>query len=842
MAHFWLCYDCVTSVNHKVPNVSRDGKFFSRLGQKFFFKAMRIDCTGDADFDQKVALRKRLDELRLAHTTGLIVTERQAEPLLGLAAQAGLHVMVELDARPELLLDRQQFRAMLARVLATTRSLRPNAALMGYLIDCPVEPAALRYHGFDRLKRRLCKLIRAIRAIDGDRVIGLKHRPATVGLALLEEDFIYAVMPALAPAQLKGYVVRLHNLAEARPVVLEFGEELPGQDELVACAFGLGAAGVVAPATRQALSRNSLGIRMLSAGELLPFATLNGSCPPQPAETPMVSVVICAYNAERTMRACLESLRKIDYPNREVIIVDDGSQDSTAQIAMDFPEFRLIRQPNKGLSVARNVGMQAARGDIIAYTDSDCVVDPDWLTLMLRAMEDGRFDGCGGPNYAPHENEWVAACVAASPGAPCHVLTADDQAEHLAGCNMVFRKAALLAIGGFDRQFTSAGDDVDICWRLLDAGYSLGFSPAAFVWHFRRNTVKAYYGQQRGYGRAEAMLFLKYPDRFNALGQIKWRGTIPGLARTLPGGARRRIAWTRRHSDFQHVHDAQLSVLKILPVTVEWSFAALVLMVAAYAAHMSLIPPALMLALSPIWAIFYAAQAPIEKCHDGLLARLFIAALAYTGPVSRTHARSRWRKAARQKCLFESPPRQRPTIHWLARTLCLAYWNEAWTTREAVLGRLATLFARAGHPASTGGGFADFDLVIETGVFTRLEIRSADEEHEGGRLKNHLAARVRLTRVARVALGVAAVGTLAAAALGFGAVAFVMGAVTAGAAICAASEGLENARRAYRAIEDCACELGLVPLGTPTRTGGTRARTPAVVAPESRESAQPAGR
>ena len=80
---------------------------------------------------------------------------------------------------------------------------------------------------------------------------------------------------------------------------------------------------------------------------------------------------------------------------------------------------------------------------------------------------------------------------------------------------------------------------------MLDAGFKLGFSPAAFVWHFRRNTVKAYYGQQRGYGRAEAMLYPKYPGRFNMMGQIAWRGTIPGLARTIPGGNRKRVLWKR---------------------------------------------------------------------------------------------------------------------------------------------------------------------------------------------------------------------------------------------------------------------------------------------------------
>ena len=842
MARLWLYYRFVTSAKHKIPTVSKSGKFFALSGDKFFFKAMRLENTADSlDFTQKLALLKRLDELKRAHTTGLILTESQAEPILGLVAQAGMHAMVELEALPEHLLDRREFRTMLTRVLKTAKALRTYPGLMGYLIDCHIEPAALRYHGLDVLRRRLHKLIRSIHEIEDTKIVGLKHRPSTVGLALLDEDLIYAAMPALAPTELKDYIIRLHNLAEARPVVLEFGEELPGQDELVACAFGLGAAGVVAPAMRPAVSSGTLGIRMLSAGELLPFITLNGSCPPKPTETPMVSVVICAYNAERTMRSCLESLRKIKYPNYEVVIVDDGSRDRTADIAADFPEFRLIRQPNKGLSVARNVGMQAARGELIAYTDSDCVVDPDWLTLIVRAMGEGGFDGCGGPNYAPHEEELVAACVSASPGAPCHVLTGDDRAEHLAGCNMVFRKTALLSIGGFDSQFTAAGDDVDICWRLLDAGFSLGFCPAAFVWHFRRNTVKAYYGQQRGYGRAEAMLFLKYPERFNTLGQIKWRGTIPGLARTIPGGGRR-IAWVRRHTEFQRVHDAQVSVLKVLPVTVEWNAVALIALAAAYSAHVTMIPALAMLALGPLWALFYAARASIEKCHDGIRARLFVAALAYTGPVSRTLERYRWRKAARQKRWPDFLPRQRPTIEWFSRTIRLAYWNEAWTTREKILERLTTLLSRCGHPAAVSSGFDDFDLLIESGRFTRLEIRTADEEHEGARLKNHLAVRVRLTRIARSALATTTVAALVAAVMELDTLAFVLGTVTFGLAVCAASEAIENARLAYRAIEQCAEELSLSPLGTLTRAARRRTQARVEIPAKSEESVQPAGR
>jgi hypothetical protein len=104
----------------------------------------------------------------------------------------------------------------------------------------------------------------------------------------------------------------------------------------------------------------------------------------------------------------------------------------------------------------------------------------------------------------------------------------DNYAEHIPGCNMAFKRHKLLGIGGFDAQFRAAGDDVDICWRFLDAGMNIGYASAALVWHRRRNEVKTYFKQQRGYGRSEALLHFKHPGRFNSLGSSRWRGIIYG--------------------------------------------------------------------------------------------------------------------------------------------------------------------------------------------------------------------------------------------------------------------------------------------------------------------------
>ncbi|MGH7837894.1 MAG: glycosyltransferase family 2 protein, partial [Candidatus Binataceae bacterium] len=436
--------------------------------------------------------------------------------------------------------------------------------------------------------------------------------------------------------------------------------------------------------------------------------------------------------------------------------------------------------------------------------------------LMVRAIVANGFDGCGGPNYAPHEPGWVEGAVAASPGAPCHVLTSDDRAEHLAGCNMVFRKTALLELGGFDPQFTAAGDDVDICWRMLDAGLTLGFCPAAFVWHFRRNTVKAYYGQQRGYGKAEALLFLKYPERFNGLGQIRWRGTIPGLARTLPGGAKNRVGWSRRPQELQRVSEAPLSILKVLPLCAEWTAGWVIALALSIGFGLSVVPALAMLVLGPLWALYYAAKAPLEKCHRGVRARALIAWLAYTGPISRTLARYRFRKNSRHPATVDSAPRQRPTVAWTRRSVRLAYWNEAWTTRDGLLERINRLQAKIGHPAVPDLGWSDADLTLEPGALTRVEIKTADEEHSGNRIKNHVAIRARLMPVTRAALVTSTVVAAFAAVIGCYAAAIALATVAVGLALCSAAEVIQAIRMAYLVVEQSANELGLVPLGRPT--------------------------
>ena len=150
------------------------------------------------------------------------------------------------------------------------------------------------------------------------------------------------------------------------------------------------------------------------------------------------------------------------------------------------------------------------------------------------------------------------------------MLISDREAEHIPGCNMAFRKAALEAVGGFDPKFRAAGDDVDICWRLQRHGWTLGFSPAAVVWHHRRNSIRAYLRQQWGYGKAEALLEEKWPEKYNAPGHLVWAGRIYSRTVSAPRRLRRIFHGVWGSALFQSVYQPAPGYIGSLPLMPEW--------------------------------------------------------------------------------------------------------------------------------------------------------------------------------------------------------------------------------------------------------------------------------
>lgn len=316
-----------------------------------------------------------------------------------------------------------------------------------------------------------------------------------------------------SPTRLGDYLARLQNIAGDRPLLMaEVGLDSLRHGEpkqalvlqwQVHTAFAEGAAGLFIFSWTDEWYRGGQEILDwkfgLTTRDRRPKLALNAiveafrAAPlSNPTAWPMASVVICSYNGAKTLRECLTAVTRLEYPDFEVIVVNDGSSDATPRIAAEF-DVKVISIPNGGLSNARNVGWRNARGEIVAYVDDDACPDPHWLAYIVSGLLRSDFAGIGGPNLSPAEDCFVAHCVDCAPGNPTHVLIDDRRAEHVPGCNMAFWRHRIEAVDGFDATFRIAGDDVDFCWRLQAKGWTLGFTAPAVVWHHRRNTVRTYW-------------------------------------------------------------------------------------------------------------------------------------------------------------------------------------------------------------------------------------------------------------------------------------------------------------------------------------------------------------
>jgi glycosyltransferase involved in cell wall biosynthesis len=591
--------------------VAAHAKFFSRSGHKFFLTATRLDDLGTTlDLNQKLKLRHRLEALKAAHTTGLVLTEGQSQPALDVAAAAGMVAMVNLTIASADLVDPSRFAALVSRVAHAGNVYRSHPALLGYLIDYPLEAdtsAETPCHlALKAVRRRLRALVRILKQHAPNALVAIKHRQATLALALAEEDFLYCSSSSLQKGEVRPRIDSLHRHAGARPVVIEFAQASSGQDEEVAEAFGAGAAGVVAPSVPAPPSRDWLGIRMLRPAETMPFASLDGEGPRHPERCPLVSVVVCARDGERTMLGCLQSLSRLAYPNFEVVIVADGDRARVSEVVAQFPQFRVLRQSNLGLGAARSAGLKAAHGEIVAFVEPDFAVDSHWLTFMVRAMQEGQFDACCGPAYVPHETAKLAACVAvARPSLPSNRF-----GDAMARSNLAFTKAALRRAGGFERKYKAFDADMDLGRKMEGAGVKLGYCPVALVWNLRRNTLRTFFSRQSSYGRADARLGRWRWDRFGALNQVGRAGVFGYYQRAL-------------------------RTLVALPQSAEWIILWAMAAILARFAGLSPIAALAMLAVGPVLAIFAAWTVPLEEPLHGFAARAMLSFLAFVGPLWR---------------------------------------------------------------------------------------------------------------------------------------------------------------------------------------------------------------
>lgn len=226
------------------------------------------------------------------------------------------------------------------------------------------------------------------------------------------------------------------------------------------------------------------------------------------------SVIIPTYNAEKTLFSCLEALANQSVPKEdyEVIVIDDGSTDSTSTIAKGF-DVKYIFQANKGPAAARNKGASSAGGDIILFTDADCVPEHNWIQEMVGAFSDLDVAATKGA-YKTRQKEFSARFAQAEFEDRYDLLRKSPSVDMIDTYSAAFRKEVFLNMGGFDESFPDANnEDTDLSYRLAHAGYKLVFNTRAFVYHAHPDTLIKYLRLKfwRAYWRI--VVYRRYPNK-----------------------------------------------------------------------------------------------------------------------------------------------------------------------------------------------------------------------------------------------------------------------------------------------------------------------------------------
>ena len=741
------------------------GKFLYEGDRKFWVRGVTYGTFCPAEDGTPFPVRKVVaQDFSMMAAQGINCVRTYVTPpawLLDLAQQNGLRVMVGLawEQHVTFLDDRKLIKTIEDRVRQGIKACAGHPAVLCFSIGNEIPPSIVRWHGRRRIELFLQRLYRIARVEDPEALVTYVNFPSTEYLQLSFLDFQCFNVYLEARDTLADYIARLQNLAGEQPLIMgeigldsrQNGEDAQGQslDWQIRTAFAEGCAGAFVFAwtdewyrggyeiedwdfgltTRSREAKPALEVVSNAFAEI-PFA--------RNRDWPRVSVVVCSYNGAATIRDTMEGLSRLDYPDYEVIVVNDGSTDATPIIAAEY-DVMLISTENRGRSNARNTGWQAADGEIIAYIDDDAYPDPHWLQYLAHVFMTGDYVGVGGPNIAPSGDGPVADCVANAPGRPVHVLLSDRIAEHIPGCNMAFRRKALEAIDGFDPRYRAAGDDVDVCWRLQENGGVIGFHAAALDWHHCRNSIRTYWKQQQGYGKAEALLEEKWPEKYNALGHFSWSGRLygKGLTESLPGRRWRIYQGQWGSALFQSIYGPPTGTLASLPLMPEWYFIVGLLGILSV----------LGLAWSPLlWSIpllLAATAAPIVQAVASAVKAEFPTSwpakrqrVALHGLTSLLHLMQPLARLIGRLRHGLTPWRKRTGIaagrHGSAN-MTRQLWSETWRSTEDWLGSILNSLQSAKVPAMPGGDFDAWDLQVQGGLLGRARLLLSIEEHGAGR-------------------------------------------------------------------------------------------------------------
>ena len=781
-----------------------DGKFLSLGRDRFLVKGVSYGTFApDAAGDQLPAPDVVSADFARMREAGFNTVRTYTVPaarVLDEAARHGLRMMIGLPwpQHVAFLDDPDLCRRVRGDVIARVRELSGHPAALVFALGNEIPAPIVRWHGQARVERFIRELYHDVKAAAPEALLTYVNYPPTEYLSLPFLDVCAFNVYLHAAADLRRYLARLQHLAGHRPLLLaESGTDSRRQGEEgqaaiaamhVRTAFSEGACGAVVfawtdewwrggrPVDDWAFGLVDAARRPKPALGAVARALAEAPFPEAERRTwPKISVVVCAYNEAATIDECLTSIENLTYPDYEIILVNDGSRDATGEIARRHASVTVLDIPNGGLSAARNVGLEHAAGEIVAYTDGDVRVDPDWLTHLVQPFLTSDVVGAGGPNLVPADDPPMAQCIARAPGSPTQVMLDDRIAEHVPGCNMAFRRDALLEVGGFNPIYLRAGDDVDICWRLQARGWKIGFAPSALVWHRHRASLRAYWRQQVGYGEGESWLKPHHPDQFQGL-HIGWRGRIYGPLPFHRSLTRARVnSGTWGTAPFPSVYTIDTYPFAFMPHSARWQVAAAAL-IGLGAATLLTSQIGLALALLAVGTgalgttiarcARYALVTDIERLPplvrrprrlNRILYRSRIAALYFVQPLARAWGRLRGSMSPPE--VLRSPADgRRPAAAaggvrdlWAAasrRTPPRRYWSETWVAAETLLAQLTARLERTREVRTVeidDGWQADRDIAVGLNRWARLHVRALVEEHRDGRCLVRLARRLRAT-------------------------------------------------------------------------------------------------
>ena len=209
---------------------------------------------------------------------------------------------------------------------------------------------------------------------------------------------------------------------------------------------------------------------------------------------PLVSVIVCTYNRAGKLAACLNALGDANRQcsgQRELLIVDNNSTDRTRDVVHAFAktgsiEARYIFEPQKGSSAARNRGLAETRGELIAITDDDCIVDASWFQEIEKDFSDAAIDMVGGRVELYNKDDRPISIRTSR--VPTKFTRLKDTFSLTQGCNVIFRRAVHEKIGGFDTRLGPgsrgmAAEDADFIYRAFCAGFAIHYNPEILVFH-----------------------------------------------------------------------------------------------------------------------------------------------------------------------------------------------------------------------------------------------------------------------------------------------------------------------------------------------------------------------